>query len=78
MIERQFYATQFLGAGQTITALVPVAAGTLVFYVNHSFVDRWSGPGFTAGAKRRVGQEIIERILPEMAEALGLCEGRAS
>jgi hypothetical protein len=78
MIERQFYATQFLGAGQTITALVPVVGGTLVFYVNHSFVDRWSGPEFTVGAKRRVGQELIEGILPKMAETLGLCEGRES
>ncbi len=78
MIERQFYATQFLGAGQTITALVPVDAGTLAFYINHSFVDRWSGPGFTAGAKRRVGQEVVEKILPEVAQTLGLCEGRES
>jgi hypothetical protein len=76
MIERQFYATQFLGAGQTLTALVPVAGGTLVFYANHSFVDRWSGPAFTTGAKRQVGQKIIEAILPEMAETLGLCGGR--
>ena len=49
-----FVATLFslwFGAGQTITMLVPVDGGTLVFYVNHSFVDRWSGPGFTAGAR---------------------------
>lgn len=78
MIERQFYATQFLGAGQTITALVPVVEGTLVFYVNHSFVDRWSGPEFTVGAKRRVGQKLIEGILAKMAETLGLCEARES
>jgi hypothetical protein len=78
MIERQFYATQFLGAGQTLTALVPVSEGTLVFYVNHSFVDRWSGSGFAAGAKRQVGQQLIEAILPEMAESLGLCAGGSS
>ena len=29
VVERQYYATQFLGAGQTITALIPVAEGTL-------------------------------------------------
>ena len=78
MIERQLYATQFLGAGQTIMTLVPVDAGTLVLYINHSFVDRWSGPAFTTGAKRQVGQQLIEKILPKMAETLGLCEGRAS
>ncbi len=78
MIERQFYATQFPSADQTITALVPVAAGTLVLYVNHSFVDRWSGPGFAAGAKRQVGQGIVAKILPKMAETLGLCEGHPS
>ena len=49
VIERQLYASQFLAAGQTITALIPVDAGTLVFYVNHSFVDRWSGPEFAQG-----------------------------
>jgi hypothetical protein len=46
-------------------------------FARKSFVDRWSGPEFTAGAERAVGQEIIEGILPAMAEALGLCEGRA-
>jgi hypothetical protein len=74
VIERQFYASQFLGAGQTVIALVPVEEGTLVVYVNHSFVDRWSGPAFTVGAKRHVGQQLIEGILPETAETLGLCE----
>ena len=76
VIERQLYASQFLAAGQTITALIPVDAGTLVIYVNHSFVDRWSGPGFASGAKRQVGQKLIDKILPKMAELLGLCEGR--
>jgi hypothetical protein len=77
VIERQFYATQFLGAGQTVTALVPVEEGTLALYVNHTFVDRWTGPGFAAGTKRAVGLKIINGILPEMADEYGLCEGAA-
>jgi hypothetical protein len=75
VIERQFYATQFLGAGQTLTTLIPVQEGTLAFYVNHTFVDRWTGPGFSAAAKRKVGLKLIDDILKEMAEAYGLCEG---
>jgi hypothetical protein len=56
-------------------ALIQVQEGTLAFYVNHSFVDRWSGPGFTTGAKRSVGLNIKEGILSDMAEKYGLCEG---
>ena len=77
VIERQFYATQFLGAGQTVTALVPVEEGTLALYVNRSFVDRWTGPSFSVGTKRAVGLKIINGILPEMADEYGLCEGTA-
>jgi hypothetical protein len=78
VIERQFYATQFLGAGQTVTALVPVEEGTLALYVNRSFVDRWTGPSFSVGTKRAVGLKIINGILPEMADEHGLCEGIAA
>ena len=77
VIERQFYATQFLGAGQTFSALVPVEEGTLALYVNQSFVDRWTGPSFGTGAKRAVGLKIINGLLPEMADEYGLCEGTA-
>jgi hypothetical protein len=77
VIERQFYATQFLGAGQTVTALIPVEEGTLAVYSNHSFVDRWTGPGFGTGAKRTIGLKIINGSLPEMADKYGLCEGTA-
>jgi len=77
VIERQFYATQFLGAGQTVTALVPVEEGTLAIYVNQTFVDRWTGPSFSTGTKRAVGLKIINGILPEMADEYGLCEGTA-
>ncbi len=75
VIDRQIYTTQFLGGGQTVTAMVPVQEGTLVFYVNHTFVDRWTGPSFATGAKRAVGLRIIDNVLKEMANAYGLCEG---
>ena len=55
--------------------MVPVQEGTLVFYVNHTFVDRWTGPSFATGAKRAVGLRIIDNVLKEMANAYGLCEG---
>lgn len=75
VVERQFYATQFLGAGQTVIGLIPVQEGTLALYVNHSYVDRWTGPGFATGAKRSVGLKLINDILGDMAEKYDLCEG---
>lgn len=73
VIERQFYATQFLAGGQTVTALVPVKEGELLVYVNHSFVDRWQG--FGVSAKKAIGRTLLEKTLSDMAEKYGLCEG---
>jgi hypothetical protein len=72
VVERQFYSTQFFAAGQTLTGYLPVQEGNLVFYVNHSFVDRWTG--LAAKAKRHIGLKIINKTLTQMAEDYGLCE----
>lgn len=42
--------------------------------INHSFLDRWSGPSFAVSGKRKIGQELIDVILPRMAGIMGLCE----
>lgn len=73
VVERQFYATQFIAAGQTLTAIMPVQEGTLFFYVNHSFVDRWKGLG--TGPKRQIGRTMINKIVRQVADEYGLCEG---
>ncbi|MBW2390373.1 MAG: hypothetical protein JRG89_18370 [Deltaproteobacteria bacterium] len=73
VVERQFYATEFFAAGQTLTGIIPVQEGTLFFYVNHSFVDRWKG--FGTGAKRNIGRTMINKIMRQVADEYGLCEG---
>ncbi len=75
VVERQIYATQFLDVGQTVAALLPVQEGTLLFDIYRTWVDRWTGPGFTVGAKRKVGNELISSTLSFLARDLGLCGG---
>ena len=74
VVERQFYATQFLSAGQTLAGLIRVQEGVAVFYTNRTFVDRWSGPGLATRAKRAVGVKIITDVLREMSRRKGLCD----
>jgi hypothetical protein len=73
VVERQFYATEFFASGQTLAAIMPVQEGTLFFYVNHSFVDRWRGIG--TGTKRQIGRTMINKIMRQVADEYGLCEG---
>ena len=76
VVDRQFYATQFVGAGQVFVGLLPVAEGTLAFFVDHTFVDRWTG--FGVGAKRAIGLDVLDGVLEEVTERTGLCEGTSS
>ncbi len=76
VVERQFYASHFLDVGQTVTAILPVQEGTLLFHVHRTWVDRWTGPGMVVGAKRKVGNELIESQLTSMTNKLRLCEGQ--
>ena len=76
VVERQIYASHFLDVGQTVTAILPVQEGTLLFHVHRTWVDRWTGPGMVVGAKRKVGNELIESQLTSMTDQLRLCEGQ--
>jgi hypothetical protein len=73
VIERQFYASHFLNVGQVLFALLPVQEGTLAFYVNRTWVDRWHG--FGTGAKRAIGKKIVRDIIKDLADHFDLCEG---
>ena len=75
VIERRFYSTQFMGAGQTIALLVAVQEGTLFAYADHSVVDRWSGPGFVTPGKRKLGLKIAEDTMRKAVERSSICEG---
>ncbi len=75
VVERQIYASHFLDIGQTVTAILPVQEGTLLFNIYRTWVDQWSGPGFAVGAKRKVGTELIGSVLRSQSDQLRFCEG---
>ncbi len=75
VVERQIYASHFLDVGQTVSAILPVQEGTLLFHVHRTWVDRWTGPGMAVGAKRKVGNKLIASQLSSIAGELRLCEG---
>jgi hypothetical protein len=57
----------------SLTGIMPVKEGTLFFYLNHSFVDRWKR--FGTGAKRHIGHTMINKIMLQVADEYGLCLG---
>jgi len=73
VVDRQFYASHFLNVGQVVIGLIPVQEGTLAFYANRTWVDKWHG--FGTGAKRGIGHKIISGVLKDLAEDLDFCEG---
>ncbi|MCH7869552.1 MAG: hypothetical protein IH881_17800 [Myxococcales bacterium] len=73
VVERQFYASHFLNIGQVVIGLLPVQEGTLAFYVNRSWVNRWHG--FGIGTKRAIGAKIARRVTEDLAKDANLCEG---
>ncbi len=75
VIERRFYASWFMGAGQAIALRISVEEGTLFAYVDHSFVDRWSGPGFTTAGKRKIGLKLAGETLKKAVRRATICEG---
>jgi hypothetical protein len=73
VVERQFYASHFLNIGQTLIGLLPVQEGTLAFYVNRTWVDRWHG--FGTGAKRAIGEKIVRGTVKDLVDHFDLCKG---
>jgi hypothetical protein len=73
IVERQFYASHFLNVGQALIGLLPVQEGTLAFYVNRTWVDKWHG--FGTGAKRAIGKKIVRDVIKDMADHFDLCKG---
>jgi hypothetical protein len=73
VLERQFYASHFLNVGQVLIGLLPVQEGTLAFYVNRTWVDKWHG--FGTGTKRAVGKKIVRDVIMDLADHFDLCKG---
>ena len=73
VVERQFYATHFLNVGQVVLGLLPVQEGTLAFYSNRTWVDKWHG--FGTSAKHAVGKKIVQNIIEDLADHFELCKG---
>lgn len=73
VLERQIYASHFLNIGQVLIALLPVQEGTLAFYVNRTWVDRWHG--FGVNTKHAIGEKIVRGVIEGLAEDSKLCKG---
>jgi hypothetical protein len=64
--QRQFYVSTGYNCEQAIAAFLPVAEGTLVFYVNRTSTDQVTG--FGGGMKRDIGSRLLESTLQELFE----------
>jgi hypothetical protein len=67
VVQRQFYVSSVYNAEQAMAGFLPIAEGTLVVYVNHTFTDQVAGLG--GSVKRNVGRRIMLQRLTEMFEA---------
>ena len=64
--QRQFYVSTGYNCEQAVAAFLPVAEGTMVFYVNRTSTDQVTG--FGGGMKRDLGSRILESSLKELFE----------
>jgi hypothetical protein len=64
--QRQFYVNRGFNAEQSVVALIPVKAGTLVIYSNHTSTDQVAG--FGGGAKRSIGSKLLASQIEELFE----------
>lgn len=64
VVQRQYYVSTGYNAEQAIAAFLPVSAGTLVVYTNHTFTDQVAG--FGGSAKRSIGRRMMETKLKAM------------
>jgi hypothetical protein len=62
--QRQLYVSTGYNCEQAIAAFLPVAEGTLVFYVNRTSTDQVTG--FGGSVKRDLGSRILESSLREL------------
>ena len=64
VVQRQYYVSTGYNAEQAVAAFLPVEAGTLVVYTNHTFTDQVAG--FGGSAKRSIGRRMMEGKLQAM------------
>ncbi len=64
VVQRQYYVSGSYNAGQSVTALVPVKRGTVVFYLNRTSTDQVTG--FGASTKRSIGSKVMASQLKDL------------
>lgn len=64
LVQRQYYVSTGYNAEQAIVAFLPVDAGTLVIYTNHTSTDQVAGLG--GGAKRTIGRTLMAGQLEKL------------
>jgi hypothetical protein len=68
VVQRQFYVSAGYNCVQAIVAFVPTGSGTIVAYGNRTSTDQITG--FGGGAKRSIGNEMLESQLQGMFEKI--------
>jgi hypothetical protein len=63
-VQRQFYVSTGYNCEQAIVAFLPVAEGTMVFYVNRTSTDQVTGWG--GSVKRDLGSRILDSSLRDL------------
>ncbi|MGH7788790.1 MAG: hypothetical protein ACRERC_18105 [Candidatus Binatia bacterium] len=67
LVQRQYYVSTGYNAEQAVAGLLPVEAGTIVVYTNHTFTDQVGG--FGAAVKRGIGRRVMSNKLKQMFDA---------
>jgi hypothetical protein len=58
VMERQYYVSEGFNCEQAVAGLLPVQAGTVVVYSNHTSTDQVTGPGSRAIGSRLLSSEL--------------------
>jgi hypothetical protein len=67
LVQRQYYVSTGYNAEQAIGGLLPVQAGTIVVYTNHTFTDQIGG--FGDALKRSIGRRVMASKLKQIFDA---------
>jgi hypothetical protein len=67
LVQRQYYVSTGYNAEQAIAGLLPVEAGTIVIYTNHTFTDQIGG--FGDAVKRGIGRRVMSSKLKQIFDA---------
>ncbi len=67
LLVRQFYVGQSYNSLQIMVGIMPVAEGTLCFYINRTSTDQVAG--FGSGAAHRIGRKVLKKEVITLFES---------